>query len=133
MEAYLIVMCITELVAQAYSCCMPEKMEGKMRVSVSERHMFPSTRIYDKFVMDTTIGKGYLSGTVYFMGFEYHTEIFQDYVKGQEYHLSDGSCFIIPKVFNYFGRNLCMPPSSKIMSLADQDIYRISLRSGQMT
>lgn len=35
--------------------------------------------MYDKWAMDTAIGKGYLSGTVYVGGHAIHQEIVQDF------------------------------------------------------
>ena len=34
---------------------------------------------YDKWAMDTSIGRGYLSGTLYYGRYPTHQEVFQDY------------------------------------------------------
>ncbi|XP_052082626.1 uncharacterized protein LOC127720190 [Mytilus californianus] len=146
METYLLVLSLAIFVGQAYSCCMPQKLEGKVGMSIGLKNNgdpLGITAMYDKWAMDTTIAKGYLSGTLYVMGYEVHQEVFQDYSQGIQYELTMGNCTAksLPLAFKPVGGKFCMPPSSKIMTsyngLADDtldfDMYLIHVRGCQIT
>lgn len=146
METYLLVVSLAVFVGQAYSCCMPQKLEGKVGMSIGLKNNgdpLGITAMYDKWAMDTTIAKGYLSGTLYIMGYEVHQEIFQDYSQGIQYELVMGNCTVkpLPLAFKPVGGKFCMPPSSKIMTsyngLADDtldfDMYLIQFHGCQVT
>jgi len=101
------------------------------------------TAFYDKWAMDTSIGKGYLSGTLYYGQYPVQQEVFQDYNQGKQYELSYGRCTVSPLLFDIkpIGGKLCMPPSAKMMTsykgllndTVDFDMYLIQFPGGQMT
>ncbi|XP_076087538.1 uncharacterized protein LOC143057953 [Mytilus galloprovincialis] len=133
-------------VGQVYPCCLPEKVEGKMVMSIGLKNNgdpLTITAIYDKWVMDTTIAKSYLSGTLYVQGQAIHQKVFQDYSQGIQFELAMGNCTVKPLPFSFtsIGRKLCLPPSTKIMTsyygsaleTLDFDMYLIPIHGGQMT
>ncbi|VDI33850.1 Hypothetical predicted protein [Mytilus galloprovincialis] len=82
MEIYVLVLSLATLGGQAYSCCMPQQLEGTVGMSIAlsnNGNPLQITAVYDKWAMDTAIGKGYLSGTVYVGGHAIHQEIVQDF------------------------------------------------------
>ncbi|CAG2188571.1 unnamed protein product [Mytilus edulis] len=146
MEKLLLVFSLSVIVGQAYSCCMPQKLEGQIGMSIGLKNNgtpLAMTAFYDKWAMDTSIGRGYLSGTIYYGRYPTHQEVFQDINLGKQYELSYGRCTVSPLLFDIkpVGGKYCMPPSDKIMAsykglpndTVDFDMYLIQFPGGQMT
>ncbi|XP_076086896.1 uncharacterized protein LOC143057473 [Mytilus galloprovincialis] len=146
MEIYVLVLSLATLGGQAYSCCMPQQLEGTVGMSIAlsnNGNPLQITAVYDKWAMDTAIGKGYLSGTVYVGGHAIHQEIVQDFNNQVQYEAALGNCTIKPLPFDFGteGGQICLPSSSKVWSsyhgLGDDtlkvDTYFFTFDAGQFT
>ncbi|XP_052081823.1 uncharacterized protein LOC127719639 [Mytilus californianus] len=146
MEIYVLVLSLATLVGQAYSCCVPQQLEGTVGMSIglnNNGNPLAITAVYDKWAMDTARGKGYFSGTVYVGGHAIHQEIVQDFNIQVQYEAAMGNCTIKPFPFDFSteGGMICLPSSSKVMSsyhgLGDDtlkvDTYYIPFDAGHFT
>ncbi|XP_052081824.1 uncharacterized protein LOC127719640 [Mytilus californianus] len=146
MEIYVLVLSLATLGGQAYSCCLPQQLEGTVGMSIGLKNNgnpLAITAVYDKWAMDTAKGKGYLSGTVFVGGHAIHQEIVQDFNNQIQYEAALGNCTVKPLPFEFRteGGMICLPPSSKVMSsyhglgedTLNVDTYYIPFDAGHLT